>query len=516
MNQQSRIIGSLGSILFLGLVSFYWTFVLDDSFIIYRYAQHLAHGQGLAWNIGQDPVEGYTSFLWVLLNALGILLQIDPVIFSKIISVLAAIAIIWTLAWASQKALWGLAAILVGAIALSPPFAFLTMQGLETALTAFLVLSSAIVSRNLFEKPTPKAIGLWFALVLLGALSRPDTIAFNAGAGLGLLLTLFLNRDHPTLRAFLLIGLLFAGLGTLYLIWRIIYFGNFLPTTYYLKLNLGRSVLKREGIKYIWTFMKNILLPYLVLAGFLFRGPGDKKILFRIIPTGLGLIGFGLYLLTVYPLQGHLWRFIFPVFPVMLLALAEGWTHWKPEADWLKNNWLSILMVLLYGIWTLHLLPATNQETISRTQTDRVLAGKALAGLSGTMLVSEAGALPYYSEWNSADTFGLTSEEVARHGLTPKFLASLNPDLVMIFDPSGKFAPDSPLEAIITQFLIENDFVAVAAIHKSLGQYHYYFARKDSPLFPETVSRLTRIPGVEYGDLKNLLPIKQITIYPDR
>jgi hypothetical protein len=40
----------------------------DDGFISFRYADHLARGQGLVYNIG-ERVEGYTNFLWVALLA---------------------------------------------------------------------------------------------------------------------------------------------------------------------------------------------------------------------------------------------------------------------------------------------------------------------------------------------------------------------------------------------------------------------------------------------------------------
>src|SRR5512143_1738471 len=46
----------------------YFTLV-DDAMISMRYAQHLARGFGLVWNIGQPPVEGFTNPGWVLLMA---------------------------------------------------------------------------------------------------------------------------------------------------------------------------------------------------------------------------------------------------------------------------------------------------------------------------------------------------------------------------------------------------------------------------------------------------------------
>ena len=50
-------------------------FVTDDAFISFRYARNLAlHGQ-LVFNLG-ERVEGYTNFLWTVILALGIKLEI--------------------------------------------------------------------------------------------------------------------------------------------------------------------------------------------------------------------------------------------------------------------------------------------------------------------------------------------------------------------------------------------------------------------------------------------------------
>ena len=43
---------------------------LDDAYITFRYARHLAEGYGLgAWNRTGEHVEGYSSLLWTLLLA---------------------------------------------------------------------------------------------------------------------------------------------------------------------------------------------------------------------------------------------------------------------------------------------------------------------------------------------------------------------------------------------------------------------------------------------------------------
>lgn len=44
-------------------------FIPDDAFISFRVAEHLAHGDGLVYNLG-ERVEGYSNLLWVLILAL--------------------------------------------------------------------------------------------------------------------------------------------------------------------------------------------------------------------------------------------------------------------------------------------------------------------------------------------------------------------------------------------------------------------------------------------------------------
>lgn len=45
-----------------------WRFTFDDSYIGFRFAENIAKGLGAVFNAGQR-VEGYTSFLWVVLLA---------------------------------------------------------------------------------------------------------------------------------------------------------------------------------------------------------------------------------------------------------------------------------------------------------------------------------------------------------------------------------------------------------------------------------------------------------------
>src|SRR5512143_1281620 len=62
----AAVVPTLALLLAHGL---YYRFLTDDAFISFRYARHLAMGQGLVFNPGGERVEGYSNFLWVLILA---------------------------------------------------------------------------------------------------------------------------------------------------------------------------------------------------------------------------------------------------------------------------------------------------------------------------------------------------------------------------------------------------------------------------------------------------------------
>ena len=48
---------------------FMMNFVPDDSYISFRYAENLSAGHGLRFNAIEEPVEGYSNLLWIVLCA---------------------------------------------------------------------------------------------------------------------------------------------------------------------------------------------------------------------------------------------------------------------------------------------------------------------------------------------------------------------------------------------------------------------------------------------------------------
>ncbi len=62
----------------------FWEFVSDDAFISFRYAKNMVFNLELTYNLGNAPVEGYESFLWLLWLAIGFLMRMDILLYAKL------------------------------------------------------------------------------------------------------------------------------------------------------------------------------------------------------------------------------------------------------------------------------------------------------------------------------------------------------------------------------------------------------------------------------------------------
>ena len=89
--------------------------VIDDCYITYRYAENWASGFGPVWNVGGQPVEGYSTPLYMTLLALGkVLLPIQIPELSKLLCLIfgvGTLAVFFLLAFrVLEHWAWALAA----------------------------------------------------------------------------------------------------------------------------------------------------------------------------------------------------------------------------------------------------------------------------------------------------------------------------------------------------------------------------------------------------------------------
>jgi hypothetical protein len=305
----------------LSIVAFFvWTFAapvtqLDDAFISYRYALNLATGHGLVFNPG-EYVEGYTNLLWTLLIAAGIALGGEAEALGHWSSVLfAAASLLTAYAYAArllprQAAVWALLAPL--GLLTANSFVCWTTAGLETPLFMWLALSATLALA--WHRRTATAV-----LCLLATMTRPE------GALLAACLLLYDAVAHaaawrgsarlPRLAAAARPALLFAVGLALLTLFRVWYYGDVVPNTFYAKV--GGIPVSRG-----WIYLRNFLVdgPGLLLPGIVVAAIRVES--FR--PAALFIALNAAYVVAIGGDVFPVGRFMLPALPLMLGGAIAG------------------------------------------------------------------------------------------------------------------------------------------------------------------------------------------------
>lgn len=269
--------------------------VVDDAYISGRYAMHLALGNGLVYNVGEPPVEGYTNLLWVLWTAAAwALTGADPVqmhpilvyggLLHGVLGVFAVTALARALAGRPHATAWvpGLW------LALDPHYAVVATNGIESA--QFLAFVSGAVALTLFATEGRAPVRVAAALAIGGLIAvRPEGIAV-AGALVGYDLLIRRARWREALSWAPLAGAI-AAAGPVW-IGRWLYFGDFLTNTWRAKDHKALADQLWFNVKYLGPDAPFWLL---VGAGFLgsaWRPWSAARAIVWAVAAGLVVIAF--------------------------------------------------------------------------------------------------------------------------------------------------------------------------------------------------------------------------------
>lgn len=543
-NGELVALGAFG-LVFLGIFLFiYRNALVDDLYIMCRFSKNLVQGNGLVWNIQDGPVEGYTSFAWVILNTIPALLNVSHLVFSRAIAITAVLGILAILVISCKKINRFLGVMFVGMFALNISPASLAMIGMETTTAAFLLLIAGLLSIKITSEPKKKNMYFLFGVFFISFLVRPDTAIFNAGIILGILTVFIMKKDYKPVKNLFMAGAPFILLGCLYIAWRASYFGHLFPNTFYVK-GLGDTFFKITGLRNVRGFYYAKLYPYAIIITILAFVVAEKSLigpsflrrfknnLKRVLPTMLGCIMFGAYLTTINPMADYTYRFSFPMYPSIILSSIYLFSGLKFEflAEKRRKTLFVIAacftLLTVRGLWGEAFFKQKVFDGFGRPE------GRELAKFNGSMFVSEAGQLPFFSGWRALDLWALTSEKMAHEGLSSDILEDLNPDFVSIFyrgiyseKPCWNYEwvalknRENP-RLILDRYMRENDFVAIAGIkrihiRRRNSLFSYYFAKKGSEHFKEITEIMTSIEGVEYIDLEMILTESGFPVYKQR
>ena len=242
-----------GGLVLVALQARIRNWMLDDAFITFRYAENLVAGHGPVFNPG-EWVEGYTTFLWMALVALGHGLGLPTVLFARALGLLLSLATLGLLVREDSGLdgrTGGLAALFTGTCAV---FSVWALAGMEVPLVGFLLTGTLLATLGVLEDRAPGwLVGLCGALALA---TRPDSVV-TVGVCVGALLA-FRRRQG------LLAAAVVCGLYGPYFLTRWWAYGWLLPNTFYAKVG-GTEAQVVRGLSYVGGGL-TALAPLLLLA----------------------------------------------------------------------------------------------------------------------------------------------------------------------------------------------------------------------------------------------------------
>jgi len=414
-------------------------FLIDDAFISFRYARNLAEGNGLVFNPG-ERVEGYSNFLWTCLTAAFIRSGLSPETAAPAIGLVCSLLLLVVLyRWSRDLGLspgWALVA--PAMLALNRSYAGWATGGLETRLFSLLLVALAWrldVERRDAKRPWPVS-GIFAGLACL---TRPEGWLCPI---IVVLTALWLSHRarFPRLATWCAV---FAAIAGTHLVWRVIYYGDWLPNSFRAKVPGLRL---ESGLVYLGLFALHHLAAPLA-ATCLSLPAGFGRIRSNIASTAKDLSGFALpfcaaYIGYVAAIGGdHFeFRFMDPVLPFLYLLFALICSRSLASASPAPENagrkaWAILSAILLAASGGLSAVRgfAGYDSTVRFLGRDRSISivsmesesaylaawsrmGQWLARHAGpdeSIAVAPAGAIPYYSGLKTLDMLGINDADLA-------------------------------------------------------------------------------------------------------
>lgn len=410
------------AILAIELGAFRDVFV-DDAFITFRYSQHLAHGHGFVWNVGDRPIEGYTNFLWMLMNAAGERMGADPMIVSRVaggILLVAGLFAVRALAvTVTGTARWAnLAMPLLAAI---PAFAYWAMSGLETISVSTLALGYFLA----FHREFPSTRWPWLTALFADLLwlSRPDPAMVLVLSGAPLLFA----RDRAARAWLLRLALLALPVIALYQGWKLSLYGRPFPNTVAAKWS------PFAGVPMV-TDDFQLAFPLLLLAllGASRRAPLFQKQMF--------VVAFGvlLALVNVRPQMGHFGRHFLVVLAPLCALLPVTLARWEREGVMPAPGGIASAaygLLLLLAAAPFRPMELYAQQEIAGYRSAQIpLAADLKRRFPPEALVaaSDCGLLPYWSGLRTLDLWGLTDRHIAERGFDTGYVLAARPQAIVL------------------------------------------------------------------------------------
>ncbi len=487
----------------------------EDAAMLMRYAQHLAQGHGIVWNIGEHPVDGATDFLFMAVSAAFIKLGLTVGQSVRGIGFASHLLTVLIVYWTNRRInnanipfsfLSGLyLAVGTGLSYVAAYFGtpFFALAAASTWTLGLLLINWHRPERRLSEGEAavegqpPFWLILAFALSgLVTGLIRPEGVIL---ASLMLLAVIVMRGFKNSISIIATFGIVFLLLGGAYFLWRWNYFGYPLPNPFYKK---GDSGLHWDSFhNSLWNTLR-LCLPFAIVALLGFRSrETTKQTLAYLIP----ILGFASAFVLISDEMNYGARFQYALLPIALMSwtlLVRGVNFsWLNQLSARERRVCFIALMalsasLVYYSWFQNCFLISYQQTCARPyeRDGRYDMGKLLAEYRGkgyVIATTEAGLLPYYSGWDAIDTWGLNDQFIAHNGgLTVEYLDQYKPHIIMFHDYYSPLVPPKLTDANLAQrwfsmtitmknYAEANGYVLAAIFGDSPYDTHYYYVRPD-------------------------------------
>jgi hypothetical protein len=467
-----------------------WPLTIDDAFIIFRYAQNIADGHGPNFNPGADRTEGVTQFLWMFLLSVPALFGLSITATAKVLGVVFLAGVLGLVCNLDRdKPGPGpvfAAALACAFLATLPSTAVHAVSGMETAIYTLQITLHFILCRRAMTTTETSVVVLPISGLLLG-LQRPEG---NVVAVVSIVTILWLMPNKRLLRSSILYYVL---PGALYFVARWMYYGHLLPLPIYIKMFIppelddpslaGTS--QAMGFLRIWGIW--LALPFLL---------GLTRLTKQWLPATLATIAFLAACLVPAHIMGIEWRYFFPVLPMLVVIAGLGVD--RLYSLLLRARVPTILSASI--VIAVCAAPVVFNLTLRQSQLAGHLLyaeglGKAHIALgerlsvfalrSEILVIGDTGAVPFYSGWETRDSFGLNNPRIATTGIRdPQRMLAGDPGLVVLIS-RGPTTFDSPLpwEKGLHQACLDSGYERAKVLEFSPSYYLWLFAKRSTPLF---------------------------------
>lgn len=382
----------------------------DDAYILFVYAKNFLQGNG--WTYNGTRVEGFSTTLWLTLLTLFGFTRIPLPTLAQMLSMFSGLLCLFVTYLLGRKVSLEPPRAVLGCclLAATGDFAFYMSTGLEQVL--FTALVTWCVALSISENQQRLLRSFHFPLALAGMiLTRPE------GALIAALILVWMAISTRTIVPVIRCGLVLTLFLAPILIAKWLYYGYWLPNTYYVKSHAGLANWGK-GKSYVLYAIRRYNVVAFALFSFILLSFLQRRfeLTRRILP--LLLISAGWIISVMIQggdnLVGR--RVLLPIFPLLYVALVA---LMNPIRFRLATALTFTLCIFLINSFFSDRPVNRHIQGWRREYITRMKAGMYLRDHfpPGTLVgLNAAGIIPFYSELPTIDMLGLNDPYIAHRG----------------------------------------------------------------------------------------------------